>query len=211
MANLRLDTGDLHGRPDQIQLILPGDPSASRLYQRINSANPLERMPPPSSGMVLSENQKETIRRWIEQGAKSGQHWAYVPPIRPQIPATSDPLWPRNPIDSFILNRLDQEKLEPSPEANKITLLRRVTFDLTGLPPTPAERRAFLEDTNPNAYERLVDRLLDSPHFGERMAMEWLDLARYADTDGYQIDSEREMWPWRDWVVNAFNRNMPFG
>ena len=191
-------------------MILPGDPSASRLYQRISSANPAERMPPPSTGMGLSETQKETIRRWIEQGAKSGQHWAYVAPVRPQIPATSNPSWPRNPIDSFILNRLDQEKLKPSPEANKITQLRRVTFDLTGLPPTPEERRAFLEDLSPNAYERLVDRLLDSPHFGERMAMQWLDLARYADTDGYQIDSEREMWAWRDWVVNAFNRNMPF-
>ncbi len=205
MANLRLDAGG-----GLSQSIVPGDPSASRLYQRIASPDKLRRMPPPASGGILSEAQKDTIRRWIEGGGKTGAHWAYAAPIRLEQPGVTDRRWPRNPIDYFILNRLEREGLGPSPEADKITLLRRVSFDLTGLPPTPEESQRFLEDSSPGAYESLVDRLLDSPHFGERMAMEWLDLARYADTHGYQIDSEREMWPWRDWVVNAFNRNMPF-
>ena len=210
MAKLRLDTGDSQGGTGLRQLIVPGDPSSSRLYQRIVAADPRQRMPPAASGMVLSETERDTIRRWIEQGGKSGEHWAYVAPMRPKVPDTGDRQWPRNPIDDFILNRLERENLKPSQEADKLTLLRRLSFDLTGLPPTPEERRAFLEDSTPGAYESLVDRLLDSPHFGERMAMQWLDLARYADTHGYQIDSEREMWVWRDWVVNAFNRNMPF-
>jgi hypothetical protein len=205
MANLRLDTGG-----GLAQSIVAGDPSASRLYQRIASPDKLRQMPPPASGGILSEAQKDTIRRWIEGGGKSGAHWAYAAPIRPELPDVANRHWPRNPIDYFILNRLEREGLKPSPEADKITLLRRVSFDLTGLPPTPEESRRFLDDSSPNAYESLVGRLLDSPHFGERMAMEWLDVARYADTHGYQIDSAREMWPWRDWVVNAFNRNMPF-
>ena len=143
-------------------------------------------------------------------GVASAQHWAYVAPIRPEPPKVTNPQWPRNAVDRFVLNRLEQEGLRPSPEADKNTLLRRVTLDLTGLPPTPAELQAFLSDASPNAYEKVVDRLLASPRYGERMAIEWLDLARYADTQGYQLDSQREMWPWRDWVINAFNRNMPF-
>ena len=143
-------------------------------------------------------------------GVASAQHWAYVAPIRPDPPNVADQQWVRNPIDQFILERLEKEGLRPSPEADKNTLLRRVTLDLTGLPPTPAELQAFLADNSPNAYEKVVDRLLASPHYGERMAMQWLDLARYADTHGYQLDSAREMWPWRDWVIDAFNRNMPF-
>ena len=137
-------------------------------------------------------------------------HWAYVAPTRPELPAVKQQEWARNPIDRFVLARLEQEGLQPSPEADKATLLRRVTYDLTGLPPTPAEIDAFLPDRSPDAYETLVDALLKSPHYGERMAVPWLDTARYADTHGYHIDSLREMWHWRDWVIDAFNRNLPF-
>ena len=132
------------------------------------------------------------------------------PPKRPDLPPVQDAKWVRNPIDRFVLAKLEKEGLHPSPEADKATLLRRVTFDLTGLPPTPAEVDAFLADKSPDAYEKVVDRLLASPHYGERMAMQWLDFARYADTHGYHIDSARDMWPWRDWVINAFNDNMPY-
>ncbi len=138
-----------------------------------------------------------------------GEHWAYVAP-RSQQPPASTSAWVRNPVDRFILNRLEREGLRPSPEANRATLLRRLTLDLTGLPPSQAELAAFLADKAPNAYDKTVERLLASPHFGERMAIDWLDLARYADTHGYQLDAHREMWPWRDWVISAFNRNLPF-
>ena len=133
-----------------------------------------------------------------------------MPPQRPRLPAVRNEKWARNPIDRFVLARLEREGLKPSPEADRATLLRRLSFDLTGLPPTPAELDAFLADKSPDAYEKQVDRLLACPHYGERMAMQWLDLARYADTHGYHIDSQRDMWQWRDWVIDAFNRNMPF-
>src|SRR5207253_2262582 len=150
------------------------------------------------------------IRRWIEQGAKWQKHWSFLPPRRPPLPPVKSARWCRNPIDAFILDRLEREGLAPSPEADKATLIRRVTLDLTGLPPTPSEVDAFLRDSSPNAYEKVVDRLLASPRYGERMAIRWLDAARYADTNGYQTDGERYMWRWRDWVIDAFNRNMPF-
>src|SRR5262249_27615304 len=137
-------------------------------------------------------------------------HWSYLPPQRSTPPKVKNDRWPRNPIDRFILARLEREGLKPTPEADKVTLLRRVYFDLTGLPPRPAEVDAFLADASADAYEKAVDRLLQSPHYGERMAMPWLDLARYADTHGYHIDSHRDMWPWRDWLIEAFNRNKPF-
>ncbi len=211
MMGLRLDTrtgmfAKYGGEP----VIVPGDAARSKLYQKISAADPRRRMPPVSSGRKLTAQQVETIRQWINDGAKWELHWAYVPPKRPDLPAVADKSWVRNPIDSFILARLEKERLKPSPEADRATLLRRVTFDLTGLPPAPAEVDAFLADKSPDAYEKVVDRLLASPHYGERMAMQWLDLARYADTHGYHIDSAREMWHWRDWVINAFNRNMPF-
>src|SRR6266567_1741869 len=145
----------------------------------------------------------ELIRRWVEQGARWQTHWAFLPPVRPETP-------PGNPIDHFVLKRLEREALKPSPGADPALLLRRVTLDLTGLPPSPQELDAFLGDKSLNAYEKVVDRLLASPRYGERMALDWLDAARYADTHGYQVDPEREMWPWRDWVVNAFNCNMPY-
>src|SRR5262249_45515235 len=153
--------------------------------------------------------QIELLRRWIEQGAKWQNHWAFIPPERPALPAVKDAAWPRNPIDRFVLARLEKEGLRPAPEAPRATLLRRVTLDLTGVPPTVQEMDAFLADKTPGAYERVVDRLLASPRYGERMVLEWLDAARYSDTNGYQTDGTRPMWPWRDWVIDALNNNMP--
>jgi hypothetical protein len=211
MAKLRLDTKDgMFADRGGYQVIVPGKSSESRLYQRISATEKAKRMPPPYAERTLNEKQIELIRRWIDDGAKWEMHWAYQPPKRPELPAVKNARWVRNPIDSFILARLESEGLKPAPEADKTTLLRRVTFDLTGLPPTPAEVDAFQGDRSPEAYENMVDRLLASPRYGERMAMQWLDLARYADTHGYHIDSHREMWHWRDWVIDAFNRNMPY-
>jgi mono/diheme cytochrome c family protein len=191
-------------------VIEPGNAAESLLVEKITEPNPKDRMPPPDSGHALTERQIDLLRRWIDQGAKWDTHWAYVAPKRPELPAVALSSWPRNPIDHFILARLEREGLKPSPDADKETLLRRVTYDLTGLPPTLAQIDAFLADPAPDAYEKRVDELLRSPHYGERMAMPWLDAARYADTHGYHIDSLRGMWPWRDWVINAFNQNLPF-
>jgi hypothetical protein len=212
MAKLRLDMKEGGAFADRggYKLIVPGDSSHSRLVQRISAEKPAMRMPPVSSGRSLTKDQIELIRKWVDQGADWTVHWAYVPPKRPEIPAVSNQAWVRNPIDAFVLARLDHEGLKPSPEADRTTLIRRVTFDLTGLPPTPAEVNAFIADKSPDAYEKVVDRLLHSPRYGERMAMNWLDLARYADTHGYHIDSHRDMWHWRDWVINAFNKNEPY-
>lgn len=205
MANLRLDTQE-----GVFRVVTPGKSAESRLFQRISAAEKAKRMPPPYAERRLNEKQIELIQRWIDEGAKWEMHWAYVPPKRPEPPAVKNKAWIRNPIDNFILARLESEGVEPSPEADKATLIRRVTFDLTGLPPTPSEVAAFVKDKSPEAYEKVVDRLLASPHYGERMAMQWMDLARYADTHGYHIDSHREMWHWRDWVIDAFNKNTPF-
>ena len=191
-------------------IIVPGSAVKSVLVKKITEPDPAERMPPPDSGHALTDKQIELLRRWIDEGAKWDTHWAYASPARPEPPVPGQHSWVSNPIDQFILSRLEREGMRPAPEADKVTLLRRVTYDLTGLPPTPAEIDAFLADKSPNAYETRVDALLQSPRYGERMAMPWLDAARYADTHGYHIDSLRGMWPWRDWVINAFNRNMPF-
>jgi mono/diheme cytochrome c family protein len=191
-------------------VIEPGDASSSMLIEMITHPDPKQRMPPPDSGHSLTEKQIDLLTRWIDEGAKWDTHWAYLAPVRTEPPAASRPEWPRNAIDRFILARLDREGLKPSPEADRETLLRRVTYDLTGLPPTPAEVDAFLADKSPDAYEKRVDALLTSPHYGERMAMPWLDASRYGDTHGYHIDSLRGMWPWRDWVIDAFNRNLPY-
>ena len=210
-AKLRLDTeagafADLGG----YHAIVPGKPSASPLYKRIVSKDPDEKMPPPKSGRQLSATQIKLLKQWIEQGAKWQSHWAFQTPERPPVPKVRKSSWPRNPLDHFILARLELERLSPAPEAAKLTLIRRVTLDLTGLPPSPKEVDTFLADTSTDAYEKLVDRLLQSPHYGERMAMDWLDGARYADTNGYQVDMDRQMWRWRDWVIEAFNKNQPF-
>ena len=212
MSKLRLDTeagafADLGER----FAIVPGEPARSEMYRRISSSEPAVRMPPAFSGRTLTPQQIDLIRRWIEQGAKwQAQHWSFIPPRTPALPRVHNRSWPRNSIDFFVLERLEREGLSPSGEADKATLIRRVSLDLTGLPPTPAEIDAFLQDPSPNAYEKVVDRLLDSPRYGERMAAQWLNAARYADTNGYQTDAERSMWRWRDWVIDAFNRNMPF-
>lgn len=214
-ANLRLDTREgLFGNRDGVAAIVPGNPQASEAFRRLTSTEPFERMPPPESGLTVTPEQIETIRRWIQQGAAWQQHWAFEPvrPVKPPALEAGDPnaSWVRNPIDLFIVDRLRRENLRPAPLASKETLIRRVTLDLTGLPPTPEEVDAFLADDAPGAYERLVDRLLASDRYGEQMALMWLDAARYADTDGYQNDGPRAMWRWRDWVIAAYNANMPF-
>ncbi|PYV91777.1 MAG: hypothetical protein DMG05_06445 [Acidobacteria bacterium] len=210
-AGLRLDTKEgAFADRGGYQVIVPGKASESKLYQKISAKDDAVRMPPPGFERNLTAKQIELIRQWIDQGAKWEQQWSFVPPKQPPLPQVKDSSWPRNPIDHFILARLEQAGLKPSPETDKVTLLRRATFDLTGLPPTPAEVDAFLADESTDAYEKVVDRLLNSPRYGERMAMQWLDLARYSDSHGYHIDSLREMWHWRDWAIDAFNRNMPF-
>jgi Protein of unknown function (DUF1553)/Protein of unknown function (DUF1549)/Concanavalin A-like lectin/glucanases superfamily/Planctomycete cytochrome C len=191
-------------------IVVPGSAAKSVLVKKITEPNPEDRMPPPDSGHALTDKQIELLKRWIDEGAKWDTHWAYTAPVRPEPPVVREPKWARNPIDQFILARLEREAVKPSPEADKVTLLRRVTYDLTGLPPTPAEIDSFVADKSADAYEKRVDVLLASPHYGERMAMPWLDASRYADTHGYHIDSLRNMWPWRDWVINAFNGNLPF-
>ncbi|MBL8176655.1 MAG: DUF1553 domain-containing protein [Bryobacterales bacterium] len=206
-ANLRLDVESAA----KAKAILPGQPAQSPLYQRLITENKALRMPPAYRGHdPLPSHQIALIKQWIEAGAPWEKHWSFITPQKSSLPATSNPAWVRNPIDSFILARLDREQLKPSPEANKATLLRRLTLDLTGLPPTPAESEAFLNDSSPNAYEKQVDRLLHSPRYAERMAIRWLEAARYADTNGYQSDGVRSMWRWRDWVLDAFRTNMPF-
>jgi hypothetical protein len=193
--------------------IKPGDISHSAIIQRILSTDPDERMPPPDSGLSLLQDEKDLLIEWVRQGAnwpKDDRHWAFIPPIRPPLPNTNDTTWARNSIDLFILGALESGNKTPAPEANRETLLRRVSYDLTGLPPTITEQDAFLADESPDAYEKVIDRLLRSPRHAEHAASYWLDASRYADTDGYQNDRYRYMHVWRDWVIRAFNENMPF-
>jgi hypothetical protein len=210
-TELRLDTREgLFRKTDEHSSVVPGDLAKSELFRRITSSDPDERMPPADSGRKLTADQIAAIKTWIESGAEWQQHWSFVTPTRPELPPVSNSEWVQNSIDAFILARLDQEDLKPSEAADKRTLLRRVSFDLTGLPPTPDELHKFLSDDSPDAYERVVDRLLKSPRYAERMTIRWLDAARYADTNGYQTDGPRDMWRWRDWVLEAFHNNMPF-
>ena len=210
-AELRFDTKAGAFRVlDGAAVIVPGKSAASELVARITSTDPEEVMPPKTANRDLSPQQIELLKRWIDQGAKWGTHWAFQPPHRPELPAVKQADWARNGIDRFVLAKLEQQGLQPSPIASMSTLIRRLTFDLTGLPPTTVEIDAFLADDSPQAIEKLVDRLLDSPRFGERMAVDWLDVARYADTHGYQYDRFRPVWPYRDWVIQAFNQNLPF-
>ena len=211
-AKLRLDRieGALRKKDP---IIIPGKSAESELISRIFSSDPDERMPPAESKLNLTAAQKATLKAWVDAGAKWGKHWAYEPPRRPASPKVKNAKWLRNEIDRFILARLEREGLKPSPEADKITWLRRVSLALNGLPPTPKEVDAFLKSSNENpksSFEKVVDRLLASPRYGERMAWDWLEAARYADSNGYQGDRERTMWPWRDWVVRAFNANKPY-
>ncbi len=190
---------------------VPGDPDHSEVMRRISSTDKAVRMPPAYMGRdKLSDKDINLIREWIVQGAKYEPFWSFIPPKRPAVPDIANPHWPKNPIDNFVFAKLAQEGLAPSPEADKRTLIRRVSLDLTGIPPTPEEVSAFLNDASPNAYEKVVDRLLQSPRYGERMAFRWMENARYGDTNGYQTDGPREMWRWRDWVIDAFNHNMPY-
>ena len=187
--------------------VVAGDVAASELVRRITSTDEFERMPPADSGKHLTPAQIDILKRWIEQGAEWQGHWSFIAPERPTVPEITNAAWPRNPIDAFLLARMEKEGLAPSPPADKITLLRRVTFDLTGMPPTPAEIDAFLADDSPHAYETVVERLFKSPRYGEHMARYWLDLARYGDTHGLHLDNDRTMWLYRNWVIEAFNQN----
>jgi hypothetical protein len=196
--------------PSGRRAIGPARPGRSELVRRITSTDPKVLMPTPESHLALDEVERATLVRWIEQGAEWKPHWAFTAPRAPAVPAVRTANWARNELDRFVLATLEQRGLNPSAEADRETLLRRVTLDLTGLPPSLPEIDAFLADTRPDAYERVVDRLLASSAYGERMAVEWLDVARYADSHGYQDDGMRPMWPWRDWVISAFNRNLRF-
>lgn len=210
-ADLRLDVAEsAFSASDDKIAIVPGKPEKSDLWRRITSDDGSVLMPPPGSHRQLKPEQKELLKRWIEQGAPYAKHWSFIPPIKAAVPEVSDKAWPRNEIDNFVLERLGTEGLKPSAEADRRILIRRVSLDLTGLPPSAAEVEAFVADQSPDAYEKLVDRLLASHRFGERMALVWLDAARYADTNGYSIDGGRHLWLWRDWVINAFNTNLPY-
>ena len=211
-GGFRLDRKDsAFGKADSDSVVIvPGKPEASELIVRIVTDDVDLRMPPADSTKSLSEDQIDLLKRWVEQGATWQEHWAFIPPVKREPPTVSRADWVRNPIDSFILKRLDDEGLKPSPTASKESLIRRVTLDLTGLPPTLDEVDVFLNDNSEDAYAKVVDRLLRSERYGEHMARYWLDAARYGDTHGLHLDNYREMWPYRDWVVRAFNQNMPY-
>ncbi len=212
-AELRLDTeeGAFSAlKESEGHAFVAGKPQQSVAFQRISSSDLEMMMPPPESNLKLTDYEIEVIEKWIEQGAEWKKHWAFIPPEKAALPKVKKEDWTNNPIDHFVLAKLESEGLQPAPPANKEKLLRRVTFDLTGLPPTVKEIEAFLSDNSSEAYEKVVDRLLASEHFGERMAPVWLDLSRYADSHGYQDDRPRTMWPWRDWVIEAFNQNLPY-
>jgi hypothetical protein len=206
-AKLRLDE---RASALSLQAIVPGKPEESELVARVLSADADEVMPPPASRKTLTPAQKELLRQWISEGAEYQAHWAYVPPRRFPTPEVRKSSWVRNPIDAFILSTLESKGITPSAEADRRTLIRRLSLDLIGLPPAPDEVRAFESDTDPHAYEHLVDRLLESPHYGERMAVPWLDLARFADTVGYHGDQGQRIFPYRDYVIDSFNANKPF-
>jgi Protein of unknown function (DUF1553)/Protein of unknown function (DUF1549)/Planctomycete cytochrome C len=210
-GKLRLDLKDdaFAGREGK-HVIAPGDLEGSLAWERITTDDDDDRMPPEGKGEPLTEKHIATLKSWIQQGAHWEEHWSLLPPKKPALPKVSDPAWVRDPLDTFVLARLDREHMKPEAEATREAWLRRASFDLTGLPPTPAEIDDFLRDKRNDAYETQADRLLKSQRYGERQAQEWLDLARYADTSGYQIDMPREIWKWREWVINAFNANMPY-
>lgn len=211
-ADLRLDreVTESEGVKDYRHVVQAGRPSTSTLIQRIRSSDPETVMPPPDSGHMLSPKQVALISDWVRQGATWEQHWAFVPPKRIPVPVDDDDGWSQNSVDRFVWRRLAERGLSPSGAANRRTLIRRASLTLTGLPPTPQQVDAFLTDRTRDAWKKVLDRLLSSPRYGERMAIDWLDAARYADTSGYQNDGPRDMWRWRDWVIEAFNSNMPF-
>ncbi|MEI9974267.1 MAG: DUF1549 domain-containing protein [Ignavibacteriota bacterium] len=210
-ADLRLDRRDsaLATRSGSAPIV-PGKAAESLVYQRINSTDESFRMPPAEAHKTLTPAQVATIKRWIDAGAPWKEHWAFQAPVKPQLPAVHDTAWAHSPIDRFILAKLEESGLTPAAEADRRTLIRRVALDTTGLPPKPAEVDAFLQDISPTAYERMVDRYLASPHYGEHRARYWLDAARYGDTNGLHFDNYRDIWPFRDWVIAAYNGNLPF-
>ncbi|MDA1053935.1 MAG: PSD1 and planctomycete cytochrome C domain-containing protein [Planctomycetota bacterium] len=210
-AELRLDRrDDAIAARDGEAAIVPGDAQTSELYRRITTDDPERRMPPPDSGHELTKEQIALLGRWIDQGAEYAQHWSFIKPMRPELPNVQNAELIKNPIDAFILAKLNEHQLGFAPEADRYALIRRLSLDLTGLPPTPEEADAFVRDDSPEAYERLVDRLLESQRYGEHWARMWLDLARYADTKGYEKDQPREIWRYRDWVIAALNADMPY-
>ncbi len=213
-AGLRLDTEEgafaaLKEDPSK-HVIVAGNPLESALYQRIIASDTSILMPPPSANLSLTQTEIAILKKWIQQGATYKKHWSFIAPVRPTVPKVDADIEPVNPIDNFIFAKLEEKGLEPSATADKETLLKRVSMDITGLPPSVELQDKFLNDASPDAYEKIVDELLKSRHYGEKMAIHWLDLARYADSHGYQDDSYRTMWPWRDWVIHAFNKNYPF-
>ncbi len=211
-AHLQFDTLEHAMRPNKegLRALVPGSPEKSHAWQRIISTDPDELMPPADSHKVLTPAQKDLIRRWIAQGAKYQSHWSYLAPHAAPVPKVADPLWNRNAIDAFVATRLSAAGLKPNAEADRASLIRRVSLDLTGLLPEAAEVEAFVKDEDPKAYEKAVDRLLASPRYGENSARIWLDLARYGDTHGIHFDNYRSIWPYRDWVIKAFNANLPY-
>ena len=214
-AGLRLDLASeaynaLKEHP-RAHALVPGKPELSELFLRVSSEDTSYRMPPPASHLpALTEDEVALIKKWIEQGAKYEPHWAFIAPKKPALPKVEDKEWPKNPIDFFVLRELEKRNLSPNEEADKERLLKRIAFDLTGLPPDPELVANFLKDNSENAYEKMVDALMAQPQYGERMALNWLDVARYADSHGYQDDNYRTQWPWRDWVIHAFNKNIPY-
>ncbi|MBC6367010.1 PSD1 and planctomycete cytochrome C domain-containing protein [Algoriphagus sp. AK58] len=213
-AGLRLDVEEeafrmLKETPGAYALV-KGQPNESEVYHRIITDDPSRQMPPPDSKLTLTNYEIELIRKWIQQGATYEPHWAFVPPSKSVLPEVTENSWPKNEIDFFILSKLEEVGLIHNPEADKESLLKRLCLDLTGLPPSIEQMDQFLEDSSPDAYERMVDRLLSNPAFGEKMAVLWMDISRFADSHGFQDDSYRSQWPWRDWVIYAFNKNMPY-
>ena len=210
-ADLRLDTkAGAFSEPSGYPVIVPGKPEESELHLRIVSEDETYRMPPSDFNKTLTPEQIEAVTQWIREGAQWEEHWAFTPLAQPMSPTVKNKDWVRNPIDAFILSRLEKEGLQPADEADKRTLIRRLSFDLTGLPPTLEEIHRFLNDDSPNAYQNLIDIFMAKPEYGEHLARFWLDVARYGDTHGLHLDNYREMWPYRDWVIKAFNENMPF-
>ncbi|RVU00825.1 DUF1553 domain-containing protein [Mucilaginibacter limnophilus] len=214
-AGLRLDIAEeaykaLKDNP-QAHALVPGDPKLSEVYLRISTNDSTQLMPPPASNLKrLSDHEIAVIEKWIKQGAKYEKHWAFTPPKKAKLPEIDNTEWPRNEIDYFVLNLQEKKGLEPNPEADKERLLKRVSLDLTGLPPSLELQNSFLTDNSANAYEKVVDKLLGSKAYGEKMSLHWLDVARYADSHGYQDDNYRTQWPWRDWVIHAFNTNLSY-
>ncbi|MBW7893240.1 MAG: DUF1549 domain-containing protein, partial [Chitinophagaceae bacterium] len=214
-ADLRLDIQEeaykaLKENPGS-HAIVPGKPNQSEVYLRISSSDTSYRMPPASGNLpALSKEEIAIIKKWIEQGAQYEPHWAFVPPQKTELPQVKNKDWAKNEIDYFVLSKMEGHKLSPNKEADKERLLRRISLDITGLPPTPGMIDSFLTSTDPDIYEKTVDALLAKPSYGEKMAIPWLDVARFADSHGYQDDNYRSQWPWRDWVIHAFNKNMPY-